>query len=234
MARQQQTTETEQETPQDRTQRLAEQFSADLDAGTLEPQAADEDGIKELIAAQKASSEQATQMAQERTVAAEHLRRERMEQLRQGKKLAPLTSSSLSVMDDPTLPLDRDGKLAGTPDTVKKWVRTIDAAENPNAARAGTFARMGFKPVLSREDGKPITQMSHILMEAPVEADAKRRADAMQGRVAAGKDAERAYHASIEGTNRQLGYEAVQPFAGEDHGKRRRFAAVTPEDLKPE
>ncbi len=226
---QQVTEDQEQETPQDRTQRLAEQFSADLAAGTLEPAEADEDGIKELMDAQKTASEQATKLAQEQTVKSEHLRRERMEQLRQGKKLPAITSYSVSQMDDPTLPLDRDGKLAGTPGYVKKWVRTIDAAENPNAARAGVFARMGFKPVVSREDGKPITQMSHMLMEAPVEADAKRRADAMQGRISAGKDAERAYYDSLEGTNRQLGYEAVQPFAGEEHGKRRRFVAVPEE-----
>lgn len=222
------------ESPQARTQRLAEQFEADLEAGTLDPQEADEQGIQDLLAANQQASERATELAQEHTAKSEHLRRERMEMLRQGKKLPPIQSVSMSVMDDPTLPIDRDGKLAGTPGMVKKWVRTIDAAENPNMNRAGVFARAGFKVVKSREDDKPITAMAHILMEATPEADAQRRAAAMEGRVALGREAEQAYMNSIEGSNRALGYEGVIPFKTEDHGRRRRFGAVTPEDLQTE
>ena len=211
------------------TQEIANQFASDLVDGNLPERNTDPDMVAELQAAGIDAAEQAVKLAAQRARETEQRRREFMKARAEGRPLPAVRATPSSVLDDASIPLDRDGKLAGTPGTVKRWVRMIDGAENPSAARASLLMKQGYKPVNSRLDDKPITGPFGMLMEATPAADAERRAIAMEGRVAAGKQAEQTYYDSIEQANQAAGTTVVKPFAGPDHGEKRRFGAVPPE-----
>lgn len=221
---------TEIETPNDPTQALAEQFAEAREGDQAAAHVpADLDVLQDVQAASLKASELSVKLAKKKAQETEARRREFMKARAEGRPLPPTRTATINQLDDVTLPLDRDGTPAGTPGCVKRWVRMIDAAENPSNNRASMFQKQGYRAVMSRVDGKPITQMKHMLMEATPEADAERRAVAMEGRISAGKAVEDLYHSSIEESNRAAGTTVVKPFAAEGHGEKRRFGVVPPE-----
>lgn len=211
-------------------QSAAQQIVEDLAAGRMEAVETDYEAVAEMQEVGLRASELAVQLAKQKARETEERRKAFMRARAQGRTLPPVRAVPEVLLDDATLPLDRDGKLAGTPGTKKRWVRMIDAAGNPSHNRVNMFAKQGYTPVVSRKDNQPITQMAHMLMEATPEADAQRVAIAMEGRVSAGKQAAQEYHDAIEQGNRAAGQTVLRPFAAEGHGEKRRFGSViTPE-----
>jgi hypothetical protein len=186
------------------------------EAGTLTDESAEE--LQAFFDTQKKVHDTARREALAEAEAQEQRRQEFVAAKKAGRPLPAVRATPIYAEDDPTLPIDTDGKLAGTPGYVKKWVATIDGRERPNEARVRQFIAQGWKPVKSRENGKVMTQMSHMLLEAPPEVDARRRAAAMEGRVTAAKQEERAFHSTVDQMNRDLGKGAFRPVVQELHG----------------
>jgi len=184
-----------------------------LESGQL-TQGADADYTRKLEETRKRASEATTRKAKELAAGAEARRLEFLKAREEGRPLPAVSAASISVMEDPTVPLDRSGQPLD-PSFVYKWGRMCDAAERDDkGAHLAGLIREGYEVVKDPGDGQPITHMRHTLLRATPEADAERRAKHMQNLVSAGKREVRAYEDSIEGTNRALGAEAMQPYDG--------------------
>ena len=178
-------TSPERELPDQQVQELAERILADVESGKADLNMASLDTDFALLEkAKQRASELARRMSLDQAKADEERRIEYQKATAEGRRLKPVSSFSLATANDMTIPMDRDGQLAGDPSKVYRWVRMIGQDNNPSDQRVSEMRNYGYAPVKSREDGKPITAMRHILMQCSPEAEAQRKAHALQGLVA--------------------------------------------------
>jgi hypothetical protein len=195
----------------DQLQEDAKRILADVEAApVLEADA--EEYVKQLEATRKAASEGAVKEARRLHAETEKRRREFLLARKEGRPLPPVTSVPITLAEDPTIPVDNEGKPLD-PSFVYKWARTVDATEQVNHARVRDLTNKGFE-VVKGSDGAPITQFRHILMRAKPEHDQARRAALMKDLVTQDRRKQQ-YHDAIDSINRSAGQEVVRPYVPE-------------------
>lgn len=193
-------------------QKTAEDFVAAYARGDVDKPGLEEKSGAELLdeiesVQKKVEKRKAVLLAQE----AEEQRRirEEVDRARKEKRpIRPVRSRSINTALDQSIILDKDGKPAGTPGFQKRHVRLVDSREMPSYARAGELARAGYKPIISRVDGKPLADQLGLKMEIDPDLEAARKAHHEQSVVKL-EDMEEKFAESVEQGNRALGRRAL-------------------------
>ncbi len=143
------------------------------------------------------------------------VRREFEQAARQHRPVRPIAANRHSTIADETIIYGKDGDRLGTPGWVYRWVRLVDARERLSNARAGYFRSHGWSPIVDPATGEPVVSQFGMAMEAPPEAEGRRKGEAMRAVVPV-ENMEDQLEEALETTNSRSGKRIGRVIRGDE------------------